>query len=51
MSKLPFNAISRRSVNESVKIKGLSSKNESILPAHSGFDDDIDEDLMYLAGK
>ena len=51
MSKLPFNALSKKSMNENLKIKGMSSQNESILPANPGFDDDIDDDLMYLAGK
>jgi len=50
MSRLPFNALAKKSINENVKIKGTSSKNESILPV-SGFDDEIDEDLLYLAGR
>ena len=39
-----------KALTEEVKIKGKASKNESILPV-TGFDDDIDDDLMYLAGK
>lgn len=50
MSKLPFTTVSKKALTEEVKIKGKASKNESILPVN-GFDDDIDDDLMYLAGK
>ena len=52
LSKLPFSSIaSRKPTNESITIKGSSSKNESILPANGMLDDDIDDDLLYLAGN
>lgn len=51
MSKLPFNTLTQKvNKNEGLKVKGVSSKNESILPVNR-FDDDIDADLMYLAGQ
>ena len=51
MSKLPFNTLAQKvNKNEGLKVKGVSSKNESILPVNR-FDDDIDADLMYLAGQ
>ena len=51
MSKLPFNTLAKKvNINEGLKVTGVSSKNESILPV-SRFDDDIDADLMYLAGQ
>lgn len=51
MSKLPFNTLAKKvNTNEGLKVKGVSSKNESILPVNR-FDDDIDADLMYLAGQ
>ena len=51
MSKLPFNTLAKKvNTNEGLKVKGVSSKNESILPVNR-FDDDIDADLIYLAGQ
>lgn len=50
MSKLPISTLSKKVVNENLRVKGTSSKNESILPVNK-FDDDVDDDLMYLAGQ
>lgn len=51
MSKLPFNTLAKKvNINEGLKVTGVPSKNESILPVNR-FDDDIDADLMYLAGQ
>lgn len=51
MSKLPFNTLAKKvNTNEGLKVTGVPSKNESILPVNR-FDDDIDADLMYLAGQ
>lgn len=47
ISKLPFRTSNLTESN--VKIKAKSSKNEAILP-RSDFDDDIDRDLLRLAG-
>lgn len=45
MSKLPFQAVK---LNENIKIKANSSKNESIIPK-TNFDDEIDDQLLRLS--
>lgn len=48
ISKLPFSTSSTK-LNENLKIKAKSSKNEA-LKLNSIYDDDIDNDLLKLAG-
>lgn len=48
ISKLPFRT-TKESLKENIKITATPSKNESILPAKN-FDDDVDEQLLNLAG-
>lgn len=45
MSKLPFTS----TLNESVVLKGASSKSETIAPLNNGNSDDVDSSLLYLA--